>query len=131
MARNRKNQSAAVRFAPALKAFMLCLFIGGSGVGYVWYKNQVSVLGQQIKEREVRLVELQRQNKMSRAQLDALCSPVALDARVKKLNLGLIAPPVSQIVRLIEVPQEIPKNEAAGAQVDLRQAQTNPRYRGN
>jgi len=131
MARNRKSQSAAVRFAPALKAFMLCLFIGGSGVGYVWYKNQVSVLGQQIKEREVRLAELQRQNKMSRAQLDALCSPIALDARVKKLNLGLIAPPVSQIVRLIEVPQEIPKNEAAGAQADLRQAQTNPRIRGN
>ena len=130
MARNRKNQSAAVRFAPALKAFILCLFIGGSGVGYVWYKNQVSVLGQQIKEREVRLAELQRQNKASKAQLDALCSPVALDARVKKLNLGLIAPPVSQIVRLIEMPLEIP-NEAAGAQADLRQAQTNPRYRGN
>ena len=131
MARNRKNQSAAVRFAPALKAFMLCLFIGGSGVGYVWYKNQVSVLGQQIKEREVRLAELQRQNKMSRAQLDALCSPVALDARVKKLNLGLIAPPVSQIVRLTEVPLESRVNEAAGAQTDLRHAQTNPQYRGN
>jgi hypothetical protein len=131
MARNRKNQSAAVRFAPALKAFMLCLFIGGSGVGYVWYKNQVSVLGQQIKERETRLAELQRQNKMSRAQLDALCSPIALDARVKKSNLGLIAPPVSQIVRLVEVPVAIPEDESAGAKNDLRQAQTNPHYRKN
>jgi len=131
MAKNRKNQSAAVRFGPALKALMLCLFIGGSGVGYVWYKNQISILGQQIKEREVRLAELQRQNKMSRAQLDALCSPVALDALVKKLNLGLIAPPVSQIVRLVDASLEIPANEAAGAQSDFRQAQTNPRYRGN
>src|SRR5690348_5637016 len=127
MARNRKNQSAAVRFAPALKALMLCLFIGGAGVGYVWYKNQVIVLGQQVKEREVRLAELQRQNKMSRAQLDALCSPIALDARVKKLNLGLSAPPVSQIVRLVETPLEWEANEAAGAQNDFRQAQTNPR----
>src|SRR5690349_3039853 len=118
MAKNRKNQSAAVRFGPALKALMLCLFIGGSGVGYVWYKNQISILGQQIKEREVRLAELQRQNKMSRAQLDALCSPVALDALVKKLNLGLIAPPVSQIVRLVDAPLGIPANEAAGAQND-------------
>lgn len=131
MARNRKNQSAAVRFAPALKALMLCLFIGGAGVGYVWYKNQVAVLGRQIKEREVRLAELQRQNKMSRAQLDALCSPIALDARVKKLNLGLIAPPVSQIVRLVEVPPQSPEIEAAGAQNDFRQAQNKPRYRGN
>jgi hypothetical protein len=131
MARNRKYQSAAVRFAPALKALMLCLFIGGAGVGYVWYKNQVIVLGQQVKEREVRLAELQRQNKISRAQLDALCSPIALDARVKKLNLGLIAPPVSQIVRLVETPLEFEANEAAGAGNDFRQAQTNPRYRGN
>lgn len=130
MARNRKSQSAAVRFAPALKAFMLCLFIGGSGVGYVWYKNQVAVLGQQIKERENRLAELQRKNKMARAQLDALCSPVALDARVKKLNLGLIAPPVSQIVRLMESPLEIAGSESPQA-MDLRQAQANPRDRGN
>ena len=135
MARNRKNQSAAIRFAPALKAFMLCLFIGGSGVGYVWYKNQISMLGQQIKERETRLVELQRKNKMARAQLDALTSPIALDARVKelnkKLNLGLAAPPVSQIVRLVETPAEIPAPEPRRAQNDFRQAQANPRDRGN
>ncbi len=131
MARNKKNQSAAVRFAPALKAFLLCLFIGGSGVGYVWYKNQISVLGQQIKERENRLTELQRQNKMARAQLAALCSPVALDARVKKLNLGLIAPPVSQIVRLVEMPPEIASSEPQREPIDLRQAQANPRDRGN
>ena len=110
---------------------MLCLFIGGAGVGYVWYKSQIDLLGRQVREREVRLAELQRQNKMSRAQLDALCSPIALDARVKKLNLGLIAPPVSQIVRLVEAPVEILQNEAAGAQNDFRQAQTNPRFRGN
>ena len=131
MARNRKSQSAAIRFAPALKAFMLCLFIGGSGVGYVWYKNQISLLGQQIKERETHLSELQRKNKMARAQLDALTSPIALDARVKKLNLGLAAPPVSQIVRLVETPPEIPAVESRTAKNDLRQAQANPRDRGN
>ncbi len=131
MARNRKSQSAAVRFAPALKAFMLCLFLGGSGVGYVWYKNQVTILGQQKKEREVRLAELQRQNKMARAQLAELCSPIKLEARVKSLNLGLVAPPVSQIVRLMETPLEIAGSESRDKPTDLRQAQTNPRDRGN
>ncbi len=131
MARNRKNQSAAVRFAPALKALVLCLFIGGSGVGYVWYKNQVAVLGRQKLEREIRLADLQRQNKASRARLDDLCSPIALEARVKKLNLGLVAPPVSQIVRLVETPVEIHQANTHGEQTDLRQAQTNPRDRGN
>ncbi len=129
MARNRKNQSAAVRFAPALKAFLLCLFIGGSGVGYVWYKNQISVLGQQIKERENRLTELQRKNKMSQAQLDSLCSPIALEARVKQLNLGLVAPPVSQIVRLVETP--LATTETHREPLDLRQAHAEPRDRGN
>jgi hypothetical protein len=36
MAKNRKNQAAAIRFGPALKASFLCLLIGGSAVGYVW-----------------------------------------------------------------------------------------------
>ena len=45
MARNRKYQSAANRFGPALKAFLLCLLIGGPGVGYVWQKDQISQLG--------------------------------------------------------------------------------------
>ena len=129
MARNRKSQSAAVRFAPLLMAVLFCVIIGGAGVGFVWYKNQLGLLGQQIRERETRLAELQRQNKMSRAQLDALCSPVALDARVKKLNLGLAAPPVSQIVRLVETHAEIASPETG--RTEMRQAQANSPNRGN
>jgi hypothetical protein len=45
MAKNRKYQSAAVRFGPALKAFLLCAVIGGSGVGYVWQKSQIDAKG--------------------------------------------------------------------------------------
>ncbi len=68
MARNRKYQSAANRFGPALKAFLLCLLIGGSGVGYVWQKDQISQLGQQIKKRELRLADLENQSeKLKRA----------------------------------------------------------------
>lgn len=110
---------------------MLCLFIGGSGVGYVWYKNQVAILGRQKLEREIRLAQLQRQNKASRARLDDLCSPIALEARIKRLNLGLVAPPVSQIVRLVEAPVEMRRADSRPDQTDLRQAQTNPRDRGN
>ncbi len=55
MARNRKNQSAAIRFGPALKAAFLCLLIAGSAVGYVWQKSQIYQLGQQIRQRESQL----------------------------------------------------------------------------
>ena len=75
MARNRKYQSAAIRFGPALKAFLLCLLIGGSGVGYVWQKDQISQLGQQIKKRELRLADLENQNEKLRKQLATMRSP--------------------------------------------------------
>jgi hypothetical protein len=102
MAKNRKYQSAAIRFGPALKAFLLCLVIGGSGVGYVWQKNQIFELGKQIKQREIRLAVLQEQNKKLRDQLSMLRSPPMLERRVRELNLGLGVPQPMQIMRLTE-----------------------------
>ena len=81
MARNRKSQSAAIRFGPAVKAVLLCLLIGGSGVGYVWQKNQ---------------------NEKMRRQLATLRSPGVVEQRIKELNLGLVLPRESQILRLPE-----------------------------
>ncbi len=109
MAKNRKNQSAAVRFGPALKAFLLCLFIGGSGVGYVWQKNQIYELGRQIKTRENHLKELQVQNEKSRRQIAMLHSPQYIEMRIKELNLGLVQPQPNQIWRMVE-----PSAEALG-----------------
>ena len=102
MARNRKHQPAAIRFGPALKAFLLCLVIGGSGVGYVWQKNQIYELGRQIKQREVHLGELQYQNKKLRDQIAMLQSPAMLDRRVRELKLGMGVPQPMQVLRLTE-----------------------------
>ena len=114
MARNRKHQPASLRFGPALKAVLLCLLIGGSGVGYVWLKTQVYELGQQIKKREVRLADLQAQNEKLRKQLATLHSPRFLEMRIKELNLGLAQPQPSQIWRLIEPPMNLPGTGSAG-----------------
>ena len=109
MARNRKNQAAAIRFGPALKAFVLCLLLGGSGVGYVWQKNQIYDLGQQMKKRETTLRGLQDQNEKLRKQLAAMRSPKFLESRVKELNLGLVQPQPGQILRLPEPSADLPK----------------------
>jgi hypothetical protein len=109
MARNRKDNSA-VRLGPALTAVVLCAFFVALGVGFVWYKEQIDMLGRQIKEREVRLAELQRQNKIRRDQLATLCSTKALDERVKKLNLSLGPPAFSQVIRLVETPEVRPSD---------------------
>jgi cell division protein FtsB len=104
MARNRKNQSAAIRFGPALKASFLCLLIGGSAVGYVWQKNEIYRLGQQIRQRETKLAQLQADNKRLADQISILHSPPLLDQRVRELNLGLAPATPLQVVRLTEMP---------------------------
>ena len=88
MARNRKYQSAAIRFGPALKAFLLCLLIGGSGVGYVWQKDQIDQLGQQIKKREMRLAELEDQNEKLEKQLATMRSPRFLESAHQGIEPG-------------------------------------------
>lgn len=99
---NRKKQSTAVRFGPAIKAFLLCVVICGSGLGYVWQKQQIVVLGRQIKQDETRLEELRRENKQRGDALAWLRSPQALDARVRELKLGLVLPQPEQVVLMLE-----------------------------
>ena len=106
MARNRKHESAAVRFGPAFKVFLLCLFIGGSGIGYVWQKSQIYELNQQVKRREVQLEALQRGNKRLRDQLDTLSSPSQIETRVKNLKLGLGIPSPGLVLSLPEPPAD-------------------------
>ena len=102
MARNRRSQSTASRFGPALKAFLLCLLIGGSGVGYVWQKEQIAKLGHTLKMREGKLNGLETQNEMLRKQLANMRSPQFLEMRIKEANLGLALPQANQIMRLAE-----------------------------
>ena len=109
MARNRKYQSAAIRFGPALKAFLLCLLIGGSGVGYVWQKDQISQLGQQRKKRELRLDDLKNQSEKLRKQLAAMRSPPYLERRIQDLSLGLGPPQPTQVWRLAEPARDLPQ----------------------
>ena len=90
MAKNRKNQSAAIRFYPALKALFLCLLIAGLALGYVWQKSQIYQLGRQITACESRLMQIRDENQRLGDQLAILRSPVMLDQRVRELGLGLV-----------------------------------------
>ena len=100
--KNRKSQSAVIRFGPALKALFLCLLIAGSAVGYVWQKSQIYQLGQQIRQREIRLGQIKDMNQKLCDQLAMLRSPPMLDRRSRELNLGLGPAQPSQIWRLPE-----------------------------
>jgi len=99
---NRKKRSSTVRFGPALKAVLICLVTCSLGMGYVWQKQQINSLGQQIKENEIVLEELKRENKRRGDNLAYLMSPQELDARLRQLNLDLVVPLPEQIVVLQE-----------------------------
>ena len=104
MAKNRKDDSA-LRLAPAMTAVVLCSLFVALGVGFVWYKDQIDLLGHQVKEREVRLADLQRSNKIRSERLATLCSAKELNERIKTLHLTLGPPAFSQVIRLVETPE--------------------------
>jgi hypothetical protein len=106
MASNRRNQSGAVRFVPALKAVLLCALIGGSCVGYVVQKNKIFEIGQQIGERQRKLERLKLANKELSNRLAAMQMPQRLAERVKELKLGLVPPQPTQVVWIVEVPSQ-------------------------
>ncbi len=109
MVRNRKNGSSNIRWGPAVVAGLFCLPIGGFGVGYVWQKEQINRLSEQIHRQEVRLIELAEENENRRKLLANMRSPAALEARIKELNLGLIQPQPTQVWHLCEPPLGKPR----------------------
>ena len=109
MARNRRHQSAAMRFGPALKAMVICLLIGGSAVGYVWQKDQLRQLGDRIAKGEQSLKALHRQNELLTEQLDVLRSTANLERLARQHNPGLLRPAPDQVIRLREPGYLLPK----------------------
>ena len=100
MRSNRKRES--LRFGNVAKSLIACLAIAAIGVGYVWQKNQIYRLGDEIKKRETALSATEKRNTMLAAQLAQLKSPVYLEARCQQANLGLVAPKETQTIRLLE-----------------------------
>ncbi len=111
---NRKTGKTAVRFGPALKAVLICLVTCSLGLGYVWQKQQINTLGEQIKENEINLEELHRENKRRGDRLSFLMSPQQLDARLRQLNLDLEVPRPEQIVVLVEKREASPTAAESG-----------------
>jgi cell division protein FtsB len=122
MAGNRKSQSAAIRFGPALKALFLCMLIAGSAIGYVWQKNEIYRLSQQISQSEHQLKQMTDGNEKLRVKLADLRSPLMLDQRARELNLGLAPAQPMQVWRLPEPPAAPPESGLSARQLAARQA---------
>jgi cell division protein FtsB len=100
MRRNRKQEP--LRFGTVARSIVTCTCVAVIGLAYVWQKNQIYKLGDELKRREATLAASEKRNTMLAAQLAQLKSPSLLEARCQQYNLGLVAPRENQMVRLYE-----------------------------
>jgi cell division protein FtsB len=98
--RNRKRESLQV--GVVAKVLLACVYITVVGLGYVWNKNQIYKLGDDIKKREATLASLGKRNAMLAAQLAQLKSPMYLESRNQLYHLGLTTAREGQMIRLYE-----------------------------
>ncbi|MCX7885651.1 MAG: septum formation initiator family protein [Verrucomicrobiae bacterium] len=88
------------------RCVLACGCIAGVGVAYVWQKNQIYRLGDELKKREAAVVAAQKRAAVLAAHVAQLKSPALLEASCRQHGLGLVAPREGQIVRLPEPGQE-------------------------
>lgn len=115
MSRNRKRQTAALRFGPLLWALLFCILVSGASVGYVWQKDQIRKLGQQIKVLENRHAEMVQRNKQRSDALAAMRTQAFINRQVESLKLGLVEAQPSQFWRLKE-PSLAPEKSRTAAE---------------
>ena len=111
----RQNETAAFTFGPAIKAFLFCVFIGGSGLGFVWQKQEIGDLGRQLKDAELRLEELKRQNKNRTETVQQFLDPRLLAQKATTLFPDLTQPVRNQIFILPEPPRIVRESVAPAA----------------
>jgi hypothetical protein len=97
-----RRKGAPLKPKTVVLSILVCSAVCLAGIGYVWAKTQIWTLSREIKTLETRRDELKRANDSLSRTYAAMCTPGELDARVKRLNLGLVTPQPGQFIRLVE-----------------------------
>jgi cell division protein FtsB len=100
--KNRKREGALLKMLPVTRGLLLCGIIASIGFGYVWQKNSIIKLGDDIRQHEQQLDALHKRNVVLLDQVATLKSPRVIEYKVKSWNLGLAMPKESQIVRVAD-----------------------------
>lgn len=100
------NQRTAITASTIAKVLALSIFLGGSGVGYVFQKGQIDGLENQAKSNDERIHELEERRKNLKFRLAATTSREKLEVSARLHKLDLRMPDPGQVVTLPEPARE-------------------------
>lgn len=97
-----RNRQTHVQAATIAKVVALSLFLGGSGVGYVFQKGQIRGLAKQVAANDEVLNELETRQRNLRIALEASTSRAQLELARRHFNLPLVQPDRQHVLTLPE-----------------------------
>jgi len=97
-----KNRQTAIQASVVAKVVALSLFLGGSGVGYVYQKNQIHALHRRATANEESLHELRQQRDLIKLGLEQTISRERLELSARLFQLPLGKPERNRIIVLPE-----------------------------
>jgi hypothetical protein len=82
MTTNRRKQVNPVHLSSLIRWLLVAAFIGASGLGFVFIKNQQFALADQIRQTERRIANVRSQNETLLARVTELSSRRVLQQRI-------------------------------------------------
>jgi cell division protein FtsB len=102
MSLNRRRHANAMPLASIATWILVAVFVGMTGLYYVYCKNHLHIIGGTIKKLERELEEVMRENEGMRARIASLSSRPALQARLEAGFIKLIPITDDRIIRITE-----------------------------
>ena len=94
-----------------LLPFGLASFLGAAGLSYVYFKNQLHGMGDEIRVLEGQLTDLETQNEVARTQISQLSSRGYLQKRLAEGFIHMIPITDDRIARVSRTPESKAGNE--------------------
>lgn len=97
---NRRKQTNPVHLPSLIRWLLVALFIGASGLFYVYIKNQQFALAEEIRQVERRIANVRSQNETLLARVTELSSRRVLQQRIAEGFISMIPIQDNVIARL-------------------------------
>ncbi len=104
-----RNRQTHIQAATIAKVVALSLFLGGSGVGYVFQKGQIDGLAKQIKANDEVLNELETRQQSLKLKLEKSTSRAQLELARRHFDLPLVQPDRRHVLTLPEPRIDAPR----------------------